>query len=72
MANNLSRGISVLTNYRHVQGLTQDQLGELLEITASYVSLIECGKRQPGHKLARRIEERCGIPKSRLRPDLWS
>lgn len=63
---------NLLFAYRRSAGMTQLELAKLLGISLSYMSLLEAGKRPPGPKLARTIETLLGIPKSRLRPDLWS
>jgi transcriptional regulator with XRE-family HTH domain len=42
------------------QGMTQEQLGQLLGITAAYISHIEAGKRSPGTALCRRMLEALG------------
>ncbi len=42
------------------QGITQTQLGDLLGVTAAYISHIEAGKRNPSAALCRRILEALG------------
>jgi DNA-binding XRE family transcriptional regulator len=42
------------------QGMTQSQLGDLLGVTAAYISHIEAGKRNPSAALCRRILEALG------------
>jgi len=42
------------------QGMTQTQLGELVGVTAAYISHIEAGKRQPAASLTRRLLEALG------------
>ena len=53
-------------------------LAEQAGTTPSYLLQIAGGHRQPGHALARRLEEASGIvtpdrplPRGHLRPDLW-
>lgn len=44
-----------LKSLRTDEGMTQEQLGELVGVTAAYISHIEAGKRQPGPKVRRRL-----------------
>lgn len=45
---------------RTEQGITQSQLGELVGVTAAYISHIEAAKRHPAPSLIRRILEALG------------
>lgn len=47
---------------RAFSGLQQQQLAEKAEIDASYISLIEQGKRTPSVKLIHKISKAIGIP----------
>jgi transcriptional regulator with XRE-family HTH domain len=47
-------------------GTTQDVLAARLGISRSYVSLLAAGYRQPGLKLALRIQTLTGVPASSL------
>lgn len=47
---------------RALSGLQQQQLAELAKIDASYISLIEQGKRTPSLKFINRISRAIGIP----------
>jgi DNA-binding XRE family transcriptional regulator len=50
----------VAKRLRLQQGMTQEQLGQLLGVTAAYISHIEGGKRSPRTALCRRILEALG------------
>lgn len=50
----------VTRKLRAEQGMTQTQLGDLVGVTAAYISHIEAGKRQPAPSLARRLLEALG------------
>jgi len=47
---------------RALSGLQQQQLAEKAEIDASYISLIEQGKRTPSVKFIHKISRAMGIP----------
>jgi transcriptional regulator with XRE-family HTH domain len=63
--------MELLEQYRAEKGLTKTQLADLLGISPTMISLIVSGARQPGFALTRRIEEVTGIPRARLRPDIF-
>lgn len=46
-----------LRGIRNREGLTQEQLGQALGVEQSNISKMECGKRQIGVKIAKRIEK---------------
>lgn len=50
----------VTRKLRAEQGMTQTQLGDLVGVTAAYISHIEAGKRQAAPSLARRLLEALG------------
>lgn len=41
---------------------SQGELAEALGISGAYVSMLRSGERQPGRKLALRIEQLIGVP----------
>ena len=45
---------------RKERGLTQNKASTDLDISESYLCLLECGKRTPGKKLKKKIEEYYG------------
>ena len=47
---------------RALSGLQQQQLAELAEIDASYISLIEQGRRTPSVKFIHKLSKALGIP----------
>ena len=47
---------------RALSGLQQQQLAEKAEVDASYISLIEQGKRTPSVKLIHKLSRGMGIP----------
>ena len=49
-----------IRNLRTEQRMTQSQLGELVGVTAAYISHIEAAKRQPAPSLVRRLLEALG------------
>lgn len=50
-----------LAHYRTDLEMTQDDLAEILRVSAPFVSMLEGGQRTPGRKLAVRIRELTGI-----------
>ena len=50
-----------LRGLRNREGLTQEQFGEAVGVEQSNISKMECGKRQIGVKIAKRIEEMFNI-----------
>ena len=51
--------------------MTQEELGEILQISTASVSRIESGSQNITPENARRFAERLKIGKEALRPDLW-
>ena len=51
---------TLIRKLRKGQGLSQTQLGEMVGITAAYISHIEAGKRNPSVKVCRRLLEALG------------
>lgn len=66
---------SRIYSIRKELGLSQQELGFLLEVSYQYVSALENGTRKPGMKLMQRIIHLCGMHGMRevdnhyLRPD---
>jgi DNA-binding XRE family transcriptional regulator len=60
---------SALREYRDDQGLTLEQLGALFGVNKSTVMRWEEGQIPPSRAIE--VEQRTGIPRHRLRPDLW-
>jgi transcriptional regulator with XRE-family HTH domain len=51
-----------LADYFIQTGRTQESLASKLGVTPAYISLLTSGSRQPGLKLALRIEAMTGLP----------
>ncbi len=51
--------------------LTPTELARMVDISVPYASQILSGKRPPSAALARLIEEKAGIPRHTLRPDIF-
>jgi transcriptional regulator with XRE-family HTH domain len=51
-----------LADYFIQTGRTQESLASKLGVTPAYISLLTSGSRQPGLKLALRIEAMTGVP----------
>lgn len=62
-----------LTEYRESQEpkLTLEGLGTLVGVTKASLSRIEAGLQMPSPDLARALETETGVPRWKLRPDLW-
>lgn len=61
-----------LTEYRDAHRLTLAELAERLGVRRWTVHGIETGRRKPSPRLAAEIEKVTGVPKSALRPDIWT
>lgn len=57
ISGDLPRWAIMLKGLRHREGLTQKQLGQMLDIEQSNISLMERGKRAIGKQLAKRLAE---------------
>jgi transcriptional regulator with XRE-family HTH domain len=57
---------TIIKENRKSIGLKQEDLADKLDITASYLSLIENGKREPSLKLRKKISKHLKIPLSLL------
>jgi len=60
-----------LRAYRLQSALTQQETARKLGISLALVSRIETGDRVVSPKVALHIEKKLGIPKAKLRPDIW-
>lgn len=56
---NLGRKIR---NYRHIAGMTQEQLGGHSQITQNYLTLVESGKKKPTIEVVKRIAYALEVP----------
>jgi transcriptional regulator with XRE-family HTH domain len=54
---------------RAIAGLTQSEVAKRLDVTTTYLSLVENGKSKPSLAFLDRVENEFGVPKSFL---LWS
>lgn len=54
-------GSKALRSWRRSQGISQEDLGAVLEISGAYVCQIESGERRPGYELMGRIRDLAGI-----------
>ena len=57
---------AVLRAYRLESGLSQEQLGEKLDIVRSYICSLESGKRQPSLTMIFRLAAALGIKPGEL------
>ena len=60
-----------LRKYAISHKTTYEQMAKMLGCTPGYLAVIAHGVRQPSPKFAKAIEKKLGIPKTRLRPDIW-
>lgn len=60
-----------LRYWRFMNGMRLAETGARLGISESFLSLVERDKRSITPELAMRIEKKLGIPRAKLRPDLW-
>jgi transcriptional regulator with XRE-family HTH domain len=51
----------VLRGIREQQGISQDRLSELAGLDRTYISLIECGKRNPSLETIEKITKVLGV-----------
>lgn len=52
---------TVLRRIRILTGKTQEQFADILDVSRSYYSLIECGRLIPSCNVSRKIESALGI-----------
>lgn len=55
-----------LKHYREQRGLTQQGLADAVGVTLSTIGRIECGIREPGNGLRRRLAEALGVSEAAL------
>ena len=58
-----------LKTYLEIKGMSQDEMAKTLSITPAMVCYITSGKRNPGLKLALKIQR---ITKGKVRPEDWT
>lgn len=63
--------MDALKKYLKRESLTQTRLAGMLGISTPTLSLILSGARQPGIALTKKIEALTGIPRHKLRPDVY-
>lgn len=61
----------VVTQWREENGISQEQLGEILDLSRWTINQIENGGRMPSWKSLVKWEEVTGIPRHELRPDIY-
>jgi len=64
-------GAHPLKEWRSRKGLNQEAAAQQLGLKAPTLCRFEKGNRRPSPRLAKKISEKTGIPKSELRPDIW-
>ena len=62
-------GLPPFTRARFAAGLTQRELADMVGITSSYLSLVECGHRKPTIATAARLAQALGAEIPVLFPD---
>lgn len=60
-----------LREYREEKGISQEELADKLGVSRQAVGLIETGERRVTADNAVEWEKRIGIPREKLRPDLF-
>ena len=60
-----------LTRYRADKGLSQSDLARIIGTSRGYLHDLEAGRRRASFGLARRIEAVTGVPRERIRPDIF-
>lgn len=63
--------MDLIVQYRQKKNLSQTELARKLGVSNPTLCLIESGKRRPGIPLSKKIEKVTGIPRAKLRPDVW-
>ena len=63
--------LSSLKEYRQREKLSQEGLAELLELPQSMISFLENGRRRLDPTKVKQVSLLTGIPKHKLRPDLF-
>lgn len=62
---------SPLREYREKHDLSQDELAEMLGVSRQMIGLIESGRRKVKPEKAGPWEKKTGIPRAKLRPDVF-
>jgi len=60
-----------LLAYRLRSALTQEDIARKVGVSAALICRMEKGNRVTSPKVAVAIEKKLGIPKAKLRPDIW-
>jgi transcriptional regulator with XRE-family HTH domain len=63
--------MNAIEQYRNDNGLTQEAFADLVGKTKATVSRWESGVRAPSPETVLEIEAALGIPRQKLRPDLY-
>ncbi len=63
--------MNVITKYLKANRLKQRDFAIMLKASDAMISRIINGQRKPSHTLALRIEKMTGIPREKLRPDIY-
>lgn len=66
------KALHPLKAYRYDEGLTQTDLADKLGISVGQLCRLERGSRGITGLMAVKIERKLGIPRNKLRPDLWA
>lgn len=61
-----------LRAYRESNNLTQQEVADELEVSRGLIAQLETGAKPYTPEMAVRIEKTLGIPRERMRPDLFS
>ena len=64
--------MNVITKYLKASSMRQRDFAVMLGTTDTTVSRIINGQRKPSHTLVLRIEKLTGIPREKLRPDIYT
>jgi len=67
----ISRIKSPVEKIRQTQRNSYEKMAVELDCTPGYLAVIAHGTRQPSPKFALKIEKEFGIPRTKLRPDIW-
>lgn len=60
-----------LREYREANGLSCEEAGAKIEVAGTTWRSYENGNREVDGDTAKLIEERCGVPRSKIRADLF-
>ncbi len=60
-----------LRAYRELHGMSQQWLADKLKVSRQLVSMLELGEREYTADMCVLIEEKIGVPREAMRPDLF-